>query len=319
MKIIAVVVTYNRKELLVECLKSIYKQSYNVAETIIIDNASTDGTYNRLQEENLIKDSATYVKLKNNTGGAGGFYEGIKIATLHNADWIWVMDDDTIPTEVALESLLNAEKIVGSVHTSFFASTVYGEKNETMNLPQIDLKSNDSYPDWYRFLEKGLVKIKCATFVSLLINASAVKECGLPCKDYFIWGDDIEYTLRLTKYYGPAYFVGSSKVIHKRKDTRPISLITENNCNRIRLQSYYVRNTLINAKTYSGRKQLLKLLIKYNMDLLKIIFKGKNKIIKIKSILKGIVSYFIKAYNYKAFRNRLSFYGQEEKAVWTNK
>ena len=90
-------------------------------------------------------------------------------------------------------------------------------ENESMNVPDIDMSSTENgYADWYRKLSNGLIKIEAATFVSLLINGEAIKKCGLPCKDFFIWGDDTEYTTRITRNFGPAYMVGKSVAIHKR-------------------------------------------------------------------------------------------------------
>lgn len=79
MKIDAVVVTYNRKALLIECVEAILKQKYAVDKLIIIDNASTDGTEEELKKiEILNRNDVVYKKLEKNIGGAGGFYEGIK-------------------------------------------------------------------------------------------------------------------------------------------------------------------------------------------------------------------------------------------------
>ena len=217
MKIVAVVVTYNRKELLKECIQAILEQNQEIYKVIIVDNKSTDGTIEMLDTEYSNNEKIEVLKLEKNIGGAGGFYSGIKEVQKYNPDWVWIMDDDTIPRENCLEELCNAiNKIKGKI--SFLASSVYGTENEFMNVPTINLnKDINGYHNWYEYLEDGIVKISSATFVSLLINEDAIKNVGYPVKDYFIWGDDTEYTLRLNKYYGNAYMVGKSKVIHKRK------------------------------------------------------------------------------------------------------
>ena len=83
-KIAAIIVTYNRKELLAECLDAIGKQTYKPVVVYIIDNASSDGTdewirsngYDRCKEGIEYR----YVYLSQNIGGAGGFYTGLKTA-----------------------------------------------------------------------------------------------------------------------------------------------------------------------------------------------------------------------------------------------
>ena len=219
-KVAAVVVTYNRKKLLMECLNAILRQSYPVSDIVIIDNASTDGTEVELKINGFFDDSRIhYFLLENNIGGAGGFYEGIRKVGTYSADWIWIMDDDTIPMEDCLIELLNGNKLISNDlknqrKISFLASAIYGLHNEYMNLPMISHKLADNgYEYWYQFLKDGMVNISSATFVSILINMKAIKKCGYPCKEYFIWGDDWEYTRRLTKYYGDAYMVGDRKSV----------------------------------------------------------------------------------------------------------
>lgn len=83
-----------------------------------------------------------------NTGGSGGFYEGLNRVMQQSFDWVQIMDDDTIPTKICLEKLLVAEEIVqkkpsdacpdSAVRPSFFASAIYGPDNEFMNLPGIN-------------------------------------------------------------------------------------------------------------------------------------------------------------------------------------
>ncbi len=306
--VIAVVVTYNRKKLLVECLNAIYNQSASVSKIVVIDNNSTDNTYDYLKEQKLLTNKLDYYKLEKNIGGAGGFYEGIKKCQKWNPKWVWVMDDDTIPDKDCLKELLDKKnKISGNI--SYLASTVYGVNDESMNVPNINLSQSESlYPDWYRYLKYGIVKIKEATFVSLLINNDAIKKVGYPVKDYFIWGDDIEYTLRLNKYYGSSYFIGSSVAIHKRKIAKSLSLLEETDLNRLKFHYYMIRNNLINKKTYYGKKACFKFLLHEEKEMIKILFnhRAKYKIKKINIIQKGIFCFIFKKYDYKAFNDRFN-------------
>ena len=113
LKVVAVIVTYNRKDLLLECLEAVYKQSFPVHQIILIDNASTDGTDQALRDSGYFeKSEMDYHHMDTNTGGAGGFYEGMKIARDTEADWIWIMDDDTIPNVTCLEELINGLQII---------------------------------------------------------------------------------------------------------------------------------------------------------------------------------------------------------------
>jgi GT2 family glycosyltransferase len=310
-KVNAVVVTYNRKKLLVESIESILNQSYCINKLIIVDNNSSDGTYEELVSLNyLTNKKIEYIKLDENIGGAGGFYTGIKKSYEIGCDWTWIMDDDTIPTINCLKELVKSIDVIEEEKISFLASSIYGEKREFMNVPSINANLSESgYPDWYKYLDKGIVKILEATFVSLLINNDAIKSVGLPVKDYFIWGDDTEYTLRLNKYYGPSFFVGNSIAIHKRKIAKNLTIIEEDNPTRLKFHYFMIRNNLINKKNYYGFFKMFIFLIRNQMESFRVLFsrKCKNRIKKFMTIHKGISSFVFKKYDYKAFKNRLNF------------
>ncbi len=261
-KVIAIVVTYNRKELLLECIGAILKQTYSIDKLILIDNCSTDGTADELRDRKYIDNpKILFIRTESNIGGAGGFYEGMLKAKEYQYDWLWIMDDDTIPAVNCLEKLIEAaimvesapivEGLESAVKPSFFASAVYGVNGEFMNVPKISKKKAlNGYSYWYNFLDKGLINISMATFVSILIKKEAINICGLPCKDFFIWGDDSEYTTRLTEYYGDAYLVGASVVVHKRSSAKALSIKTETDPRRIEMFSYQYRNSVIINRFY---------------------------------------------------------------------
>jgi len=76
----AVVVTYNRKSLLMRCLLALLRQTRPLQKIIVVDNASTDGTREELAQEGYLDESAIeYVRLEHNTGGAGGFHTGAQL------------------------------------------------------------------------------------------------------------------------------------------------------------------------------------------------------------------------------------------------
>ena len=153
-KIAAVVVTYNRYSLLTECINALKCQTYSLFDILIIDNASTDGTGEKLKEF-VDQGSIQYFNTGSNIGGAGGFNYGIRTAYELGYDYFWLMDDDTIPSETALEQLLKAKKILcddfgflcsnvlwtdGSVHlqnggqrSAWWEQSKYLKKKETLH------------------------------------------------------------------------------------------------------------------------------------------------------------------------------------------
>src|SRR6204780_2101244 len=104
-RVIAVVVTYNRRDLLLEALAAVQAQTRPADAVIVIDNASTDGTAAAVRRQ---YPTAGVTELASNTGGAGGFACGMALALDQSADLVWLMDDDTVPEPGALRALLDA-------------------------------------------------------------------------------------------------------------------------------------------------------------------------------------------------------------------
>lgn len=219
----AVVVTYDRKELLRECLNALLSQSLPVDGIKVVDNASSDGTDEMLRREFPQVD---VVRMERNLGGAGGFHVGVERAYRDGYDWAWLMDDDVIAEPDALQMLLMGAQRVGG-EAAFLCSRVVSPSGLPLNMPKIDERgSGNGYADWAKFLADGIVRVRWCTFVSVLVSRDAIARVGLPLRQMFIWGDDVEYTLRLGAY-GPGYMVGKSVVVHKRALARPPHLLTE--------------------------------------------------------------------------------------------
>lgn len=221
MKVAGIVVTYNRKELLLENIEALLKQTRKDCLTIIVvDNNSTDGT--RASLEDYIKgEHVLYVNTGKNLGGAGGFHYGIRYAAEHDFDYVWVMDDDCIPTETALESFLDAGKKLEGKY-GFLASKVLWKDHNIckMNIQRSTLWHTVS--DW----NTEIVPIIMSSFVSLFMSTQIVREYGLPIKEFFIWTDDWEYTRRISLNL-PCYLVNHSVVIHKSKSNFGANIASE--------------------------------------------------------------------------------------------
>ena len=213
-KIAAIVVTYNRKELLEECIAALENQTKKELDILIVDNASTDGTAEVVQKIAQTQENIVYLNTGSNLGGAGGFHFGLKEAYKRGYEYMWIMDDDTIPYDTALEEFINAHIRLKGRYGYLSSCALWTDGSYCiMNKQLID---QDSCVKEYDKLEDGLIRISKATFVSLFLQRKVVKHMGLPIKEYFIWGDDMEYTLRISRKY-PCYFAARSKVLHKMK------------------------------------------------------------------------------------------------------
>ncbi len=242
------VVTYNRLSLLRECLGALAAQTRRPDEVLVIDNASSDGT------AAAVAAAFPWVRLQvlsSNEGGAGGFHEGLCSAHAAGAEWVWLMDDDTIPQPEALARLLEApSRLPAEDPPVLLASRAVWDDGQLhpMNAPGFE---RDDVSRVVAGCERGLMPLRTATFVSLLVHRNAVDRYGLPFKHYFIWSDDIEYTARILRHER-GYLVPTSIVHHKT--STPYTAVSTSGGRFY----YHIRNTLfmVRGSAWSTREKL---------------------------------------------------------------
>ncbi|MFZ0323498.1 MAG: glycosyltransferase [Actinomycetes bacterium] len=209
----AVVVAYNRRELLVEGLAAIARQERTVDVVHVVDNASTDGTADAVRAAH--PDVRLHV-LPTNTGGAGGFAAGLAFALADGADLVWLMDDDTVARTDTLGALLDARDRYPGQPPALVASRVLwvDGRDHPMNTPRT--KPGATAAERRAALSVGCQPVRSASFVSVLVDADAVRAVGLPQAAFFLWNDDFEFTTRLLRGR-PGLACPASVVEHRTK------------------------------------------------------------------------------------------------------
>ncbi|MGW2307318.1 glycosyltransferase [Actinomadura luteofluorescens] len=213
----AVVVTYNRRDLLDEALTALGAQTRPPDRITVVDNASADGTAAMVAER---FPGADLLALPRNIGGAGGFSAGMVRAMGGGADLLWLLDDDTVPEPEALQALLDARQRTATEEDGppvLVASRVVWTdgRDHPMNTPRPKPRATAAESRLAR--AAGCVPIRSASFVSALVDAEAVRERGLPVADYFLWNDDFEFTTRLLRGRRGLLCPGSV-VVHKTRE-----------------------------------------------------------------------------------------------------
>jgi rhamnopyranosyl-N-acetylglucosaminyl-diphospho-decaprenol beta-1,3/1,4-galactofuranosyltransferase len=183
-KVIAVIVTYNRKNLLSHCITALKNQTKKIDKILIINNGSTDETGNWLLKQKDIQHIS-----QENVGSAGGFYTGIKTAYESGYNWIWLMDDDGYPKEDALEKLMQDDK----------------EELLLRNCAVIDKADKKSFV-WKTLNYKNIDEVTCEVipniahpFNGTLLHRRIIERVGFPNPKLFLWGDETEYYYRIIK------------------------------------------------------------------------------------------------------------------------
>jgi rhamnopyranosyl-N-acetylglucosaminyl-diphospho-decaprenol beta-1,3/1,4-galactofuranosyltransferase len=206
MKFGVVLVTYNRLEKLKLALDCYDKQTYSPKYLLVVNNNSNDGTRKYLEKWKKLPShyEKIVLNLPRNTGGSGGFYEGLKKSLYLDADWVWVADDDAFPMNNDFEI---ANKYLSS--TNIDASQISAICGMILNRGKIDtthrrrIMNIISFPMQFIInrseYKKNCFNLQLFSYVGTFINKDKMKQIGITKKDYFIYNDDSEHSYRLSK------------------------------------------------------------------------------------------------------------------------
>ena len=199
-----IIVTFNRLDKLKHALECYVRQTQKPAYILVVNNSSTDGTKefldNWILEDKGIKKYV--IHSEKNLGGSGGFYLAEEKAIMLDAPWIMISDDDAYP---AIDYLEGMQKYINT-HRDEDVSIVCGKVLEHggydnfhrgylnskwarkiyYNIPIEDFENEYFYPDF-------------TSYVGIVVNRDKMKIVGLVNKEYFIWQDDVEHSYRLSK------------------------------------------------------------------------------------------------------------------------
>ncbi len=228
---------------------------------VVVNNNSTDGTKEWLGS--LHNDRVYSLDLDENIGGAGGFYEGVKYTheVIKDYDWLLFFDDDAYVQKGSIKNFINRK--YGSEIDSIISAVYYPDGDICdMNVPgfypfkslsQIKksiLNGNKGFHiDRSLYGSKNLHRVDFASFVGLFIRKEVVNKIGYPDPEWFIYGDDLDYTTKITSNGFSLYFDPAIKFIH---DCQTISKMRKI-YNPIWKVYFTYRNGLMIYKKLSGK------------------------------------------------------------------
>jgi dTDP-4-dehydrorhamnose reductase len=286
----AVVLTYNRRELLLQNLAALSQQTHPLQSILILDNGSTDGTPDAVSALGLR--NVVYKRLEQNIGVAKGFIAAVQSAFEDPAaDWIWLMDDDMIPSPSALEELVSAfdRNFSSPEQIGFLMSQATDGQGRAVNVPTIDPRppAVDQAPGWGRLLDQGIVAISQASLVALLIPRSTYRTFGNLNPEFVVWGEDADFTSRICEKR-PGLLVGTSKVTHLRAKPGELSIFTEEDPRRVEQFYYLYRNMLYLRRRFVGPHAYLSGLARFSLDVSKLVKQREWK--KARIAVRGIIA-----------------------------
>jgi len=263
---VAVVVTWNRSGLLARVLRAIDAQTQRPDDVVVVDNASTDDTsevLERLAGELTV--APTVVRMERNTGGAGGFRAGMERARDSGADLFWLMDDDGVPPQDCLATLLTyadrydflgpAVVAEGDPRRLCFPIRVPGTARVVHDLGDVERAAVD-----------GVLEGVVIPFNGVLVTRDLVERIGVVRAEFFIWGDDVEYLWRARRAGARVATIVPSHFLHPATDDLGTPMMfgrTTYNHSPSDLKHYcMVRNNITNLREYVGRLGVLAFLVK---------------------------------------------------------
>ena len=268
-KISVLIVTYNRLEKLKKCLEAYSKQTYLPFMIYIVDNNSSDGTKEFLKEWYNLKEgfSKEILLLDSNVGGSGGFYEGMKAVMNFDFDWLWISDDDAYPEKNAF---YNTNEAINNLKCDVICSTVNTEEGIDQGHRKIVTEESFStfgYPAPIENYKKDSFPISIFSFVGTCIKKEVIDSCGFPIRDFFIWFDDTEYSMRVNEKYKilcvPQISVFHDTIIEKEW--------------KYSWKTYYgERNKLRSMQLHMSKSSFRKYMIRYCLGMMKHYFTDYN-------------------------------------------
>lgn len=168
----AVIVAFRNTSGVLNLLDDLIRQTCPLSGIFLISNSPDPGLEKKAKQK---IPSLRYFEMPENIGSAGGYFEGMKRA-MEESDYIWLLDDDVRVETDTLQILSQA-----------FLKTDQSGKTAAVRC------------GWKDPWDSPLKEMDIFSWRGTLIKVSALREVGLPLKEYFLYGEDLELSLRLRR------------------------------------------------------------------------------------------------------------------------
>lgn len=197
MSVTVVIVTWNRRGMVLDLLDSLQLLELYGGGIVIVDNASSDGSSEAIRKHPL---RVILIENKENLGGTGGFNTGIRYA-LDNLDqkYIWLLDNDAEVRPDSLEKLIVAMEtdvsigVAGSCilnpedHTQIVEAGGYVDERTATWKPHLRYKAHDYYKDL------PPINVDYVPACSALVRKELFDAVGILDERFFLHWDDVDF------------------------------------------------------------------------------------------------------------------------------
>ncbi len=216
-KVYIVVLNWNGKEDTIECLKSLEKIEYDNYKVVVVDNASTDDSVFEIERQ---FPKVEIIRNKKNLGFAGGNNIGIEFALENGADYVLLINNDTISCGNFLKELVKvgeSDNRIGILGPKIY---FYGEpKRIWFAGGKINWLKNEGTHVGFGEIDRGQYdsakEVDYLTGCCLLIKKEVIGGIGALSEDYFLYYEDTDFSLRAKKAGYRCVYVPKSVIYHK--------------------------------------------------------------------------------------------------------
>jgi GT2 family glycosyltransferase len=235
-RVVTVIVTYGDRQHLLQAVvnRLLRLEQFELIEQIIVvDNCSTHPTQSYLADLENSPTPVNIIRLPENLGSAEGFRAGLKAAAQTNSEYVWLLDDDNLPNRNALTVLVNAARRYPA-RTAFLSLRMdrpqyvryamgdeehksFGRTNNFLgfswkDIPRKLLRFFKSRPTGATIASTPRA-VPYAPYGGFFFPLNIIHEAGLPRSDYFLYGDDHEYSYRIRQAGVPILLMPESRLI----------------------------------------------------------------------------------------------------------
>lgn len=212
-----IILNWNGKKDTIECLNSIAKIDYPDYQVIVVDNGSTDGS------PTVIKGmfpAITVLENKENLGFAGGNNVGIRFALNQGADYILLLNNDTIVEPDFLNTLIRVaetDERIGILGPKIY---FFSDPSRFWHIGgKIDWRLGRASYRGYGQIDYGqldmIEDVDYVTGCALLVKKDVFETVGLLDEQYFLYYEEIDFCIRAKKVGFRVVYVPEAKIWHK--------------------------------------------------------------------------------------------------------
>lgn len=246
-KVFIIILNWNGYDVTKECLESLSRVDYANFEIVVVDNGSKDSSPERLMRG---FPGLTVIRNESNLGFTGGNNVGIRCALEQNANYILLLNNDTVVAPAFLSELIRvaeSDARIGILNPKIYyfePPTMLWYAGGTFNFWR-GFPSHIGHRKCDRAKYNQMRQVTFITGCAFLVKATVVREIGLLDEQLFYTAEDTDWSIRALQAGYTAVYVPSSMIWHKE------SFDTKRNAGKSFRDFYNIRNTLLLARKHA--------------------------------------------------------------------